>query len=198
LISRVGVKPFAVLGSVVTAIGFILQSFVPSYNMVLALEFVTGAGLSMINASVINFLILTVDPRDMGLATGMNGTFRSVGSAIGAPIAGSLLSTYTASYTIAYVGGHPITKVLPSHLAFYYAFVIAAATFVAGIVTIVFGREVLGKRSLKETERRNSRLNSRRSDLSFFFIPPFFIDEDESANFTTRMSLFARLRNVNS
>ena len=154
LISRVGVKPFAVLGSVVTAIGFIFQSLVPSYNMVLVLEFVTGAGLSMINASVINFLILTVDPRDMGLATGMNGTFRSVGSAIGAPIAGSLLSTFTASYTIAYVGGHPITKILPSHLAFYYAFVIAAATFVASIVTIVFGREVLGKRSAKETERR--------------------------------------------
>ena len=67
---------------------------------------------------------------------------------------GTLLSTFTASYTIAYVGGHPITKILPSHLAFYYAFVIAAATFVASIVTIVFGREVLGKRSAKETERR--------------------------------------------
>ncbi|MCW6159153.1 MAG: MFS transporter [Thermoplasmatales archaeon] len=154
LISRVGVKPFAVLGSVVTAIGFILQALVPSYNMVLVLEFVTGAGLSMINASVINFLILTVDPRDMGLATGMNGTFRSVGSAIGAPIAGSLLSTFTAAYTIAYVGGHPITKILPSHLAFYYAFVIAAATFFTAIVIILFGQEVLGKRNAIEKEKR--------------------------------------------
>ncbi|MCL4447678.1 MAG: MFS transporter [Candidatus Thermoplasmatota archaeon] len=154
LISRVGVKPFAVLGSVIAGIGFLLQALIPSYTMVMVYEFVTGAGLSMLNASVINYLILTVDPRDMGLATGMNGTFRNVGSAIGAPTAGSLLSTFTAVYTIGNVGGHPITAVLPSHLAFYYAFIIAAATFAAGIVTIYFGEEVLGKRSPKETERR--------------------------------------------
>jgi len=153
-ISRVGVKPFAVLGSVVAALGFLFQALIPSYTITMLLEFVTGAGLSIVNASVINFLILTVDPKDMGLATGMNGTFRSVGSAIGAPTAGSLLSTFTALYTVGYVGGHPITRVLPSHLAFYYAFIIAAATFVVGIVTILFGKEVLGKRTVRENERR--------------------------------------------
>ncbi|MCL5789449.1 MAG: MFS transporter [Candidatus Thermoplasmatota archaeon] len=154
LISRVGVKPFAVLGSVIAGLGFLLQAFVPSYTMVMVYEFVTGSGLSMLNASVINYLILTVDPKDMGLATGMNGTFRNVGSAIGAPTAGSLLSTFTAVYAIGNVGGHPVTAVLPSHLAFYYAFIIAAATFAAGIVTIYFGEEVLGTKSLKEAEKR--------------------------------------------
>ncbi len=154
LVSRVGVKPLAVLGSVVSAVGFLFQALIPSYTITMVLEFVTGAGLSMINASVINFLILTVNPKDMGLATGMNGTFRSVGSAIGAPTAGSLLSTFTASYTVAYVGGHPITKNLPSHLAFYYAFIIAASTFAASIITVYFGKEVLGRRSVTDTERK--------------------------------------------
>ena len=155
LISKVGVKPFAVLGSIIAGIGFLLQAMIPSYTMVMIYEFVTGSGLSMLNASVINYLILTVNPKDMGLATGMNGTFRNVGSAIGAPTAGSLLSTFTATYTIGSVAGHPITAVLPSHLAFYYAFIIAAATFAAGIVTIYFGEEVLGKKVLRETEKRN-------------------------------------------
>ncbi len=150
LISRVGVKPFAIIGSVVTGLGFLLQAMLPSYSMVMVFEFVTGSGMSMLNASVINYLILTVNPRDMGLATGMNGTFRNVGSAIGAPIAGSLLSTFTASYTIGSVAGHPVTAILPSHLAFYLAFIIAAGTFAAGIIAIYFGEEVLGKRSLSE------------------------------------------------
>ncbi len=151
LISRVGVKPFAIIGSVVAAAGFLLQALLPSYTMVLLFEFVTGAGLSILNASVINFLILTVDPRDMGLATGMNGTFRNVGSAIGAPVAGSLLSTFTESYLFG-PAGHQIKVVLPSHLAFYYSFVIAAATFFAGVAIIVFGKEVLGSRKVKEME----------------------------------------------
>ena len=154
LISRVGVKPFAVLGSVIAAAGFLMQAFAPSYTMVMVYEFVTGSGLSMLNASVINYLILTVHPKDMGLATGMNGTFRNVGSAIGAPTAGSLLSTFTATYTVGYIGTHPIREVLPSHMAFYYAFIIAAVTFVAGLVIIYFGEEVLGRKSKMETEKR--------------------------------------------
>jgi MFS family permease len=152
-ISRVGVKPFAILGSIVAAAGFLFQSYIPSYTSVMLLEFVTGAGLSMLNASIINYLILTVDPRDMGLATAMNGTFRSVGSAIGAPVAGSLLSTFTASYIVGYVGGHPITEVFPSHFAFYYAFIIAAIAFFAGVVIIFLGKEVLGKRSVSEDKK---------------------------------------------
>jgi hypothetical protein len=84
----------------------------------------------------------------------MNGTFRNVGSAIGAPTAGSLLSTFTATYTVGYIGTHPIREVLPSHMAFYYAFIIAAGTFAAGIIAIYFGEEVLGKRSLSEREVR--------------------------------------------
>lgn len=153
-ISRVGVKPFAILGSIVAAIGFFFQSYIPSYSMVMLLEFVTGSGLSMLNASVINYLILTVDPKDMGLATGMNGTFRSVGSAIGAPIAGSLLSTYTASYIVGYYKGSPVIDVLPTHTAFFFAFLIAAVTFVIAIVVIYFGREVLGNGNAIERAKR--------------------------------------------
>jgi MFS family permease len=154
LISKVGVKPFAVLGSVVSAIGFLLQALLPSFTMVMLYEFVTGAGLSMLNASVINYLILTVDPKDMGLATGMNGTFRNVGSAIGAPVAGSLLSSFSVAYAVGYRGSQPIFESIPTNTAYFYAFVIAAVTFVVGIIAIYFGEEVLGKKSVRETEKR--------------------------------------------
>lgn len=150
LISRVGVKPFAVIGSLVSALGFTLQALIPGYTMTLILEFVTGAGLSILNASIINYLILTVDPRDMGLATAMNGTFRNVGSSMGAPIAGTLLATFTASYTIGYVGRNPISVILPSHYSFYLAFIIAAAAFIVSIPVILFGQEVLGRKKVQE------------------------------------------------
>jgi hypothetical protein len=88
---------------------------------------------------VINLLILTVDPKDMGQATAMNNVFRNVGGSIGSPIAGSLLATYTTSAATPF---GPI--VVPAHAAFQYAFWIAAVVTLVGSLTVLFGQEVLG------------------------------------------------------
>ncbi len=137
-VSRVGVKPFAIGGSVVTAVGFYLLATAHTLPQALLYETVVGAGIALLNASVINLLILTVDPKDMGQATAMNNVFRNVGGSVGAPIAGSLLATYLIT-----TGPHAGLG-WPSHLAFQYAFYIAAGiTLLAGLA-IVFGQEVLG------------------------------------------------------
>ncbi len=145
LISRTGVKPLAIAGALVSAVGFLLQATLPGYLGMLVFEFITGAGLSLLNGSMINFVVLTVHPKDMGLATAMNGTFRSLGSSIGAPVAGSLLSTFTASFAIGLGGGATITRILPSHTAFNYIFAAAAIAFLVSAAIIVYGREVLGR-----------------------------------------------------
>lgn len=143
LVSRTGVKPLAIVGAIVASLGFVLQSTLPGYYGMLEYEFITGAGLSLLNGTLINFIVLTVNPRDMGLATAMNGTFRSLGSSIGAPIAGSIMSTYIA-YTVASID-------IPSNTAYAYTFIVAAIMFVAAAVLIPFGHEVLGKgKTLKE------------------------------------------------
>ena len=99
----------------------------------------------MLNASLINLIVLTVDPKDMGLATAMNGTFRSVGSSVGAPVAGSIMSTITASYV---VGNFSI--IMPAHIAYSYIFIIAAASFIVAAVMTLLAREVLGKKMYRE------------------------------------------------
>lgn len=138
VVSRTGVKPLALAGAGVTAIGFYLISTATSLDQALLFELVVGAGIALLNASVVNLLVLTVDPKDMGQATAMNNVFRNLGGSVGAPIAGSLLATYTL-HSGAFAG-----RGLPAHLAFQYVFWIAAAVTIIGGLTVVFGQEVLG------------------------------------------------------
>jgi len=95
--------------------------------------------MGLLNASIINLLILTVDPKDMGQATAMNNVFRNVGGSVGAPIAGSFLSTYLLTTG-------PFAGVFPAHMAFQYVYFLAAGITVAGTGTVLFAQEVLGVR----------------------------------------------------
>jgi MFS family permease len=139
LVSRVGTRPMTGIGAAVTAAAFL--SVIPHHplNTLLALEFVIGAGIGIVNAGMINLLVLTVDPRDMGLATSMSSVFRNVGSSLGAPLSGSLLTTFVTSIFI------PGFGFLPLFLAFQYSFGIAAGAFAFAGGFVVFGREVLGR-----------------------------------------------------
>jgi MFS family permease len=140
LVSRIGVKPLAVLGSVVTAAGFYFVSLATTLDQALLVEIVMGAGIALLNASIINLLILTVDPRDMGQATAMNNVFRNIGGSVGAPIAGSLLATYVLRT------GPFAAFGLGTHQDFEYAFWIASAITLVGALFILFAEEVLGPR----------------------------------------------------
>jgi MFS family permease len=135
VVSQVGVKPLALGGAVLTSFGFMLLSWATTLNQVLVYEIVCGAGLALLNASIINMLVLTVDPKDMGQATAMNNVFRNLGSSVGTPIVGSIL----AAYAINFYG-----QSLPKLIAFQYTFWLAAAIVLAGGVVVIFGEEVLG------------------------------------------------------
>jgi len=139
LVSRIGVKPLAITGGFVTAAGFALEAFATSLNAALIVEVVIGAGIGLLNASIINLLVLTVDPKDMGQATAMNNVFRNVGGSVGAPIAGSLLATYLLT-------SGPFAGLFPAHLAFQYAYIFAATITVVGTLTVIAAEEVLGPR----------------------------------------------------
>ncbi len=137
LVSRIGTRPITLIGAAVTGVGFLLAVPAQSLGSLLVVEFLVGAGIGIVNAGMINLLVLTVDPRDMGLATSMSAVFRNIGSALGAPISGSLLSTFT----IAEYG-----QSAPAFVAFQWAFAIAAITFAFAGGFILFGREVLGQK----------------------------------------------------
>jgi MFS family permease len=141
LISKVGVKPFLFLGSIVGAAGFFLISTATNAAQIAGYLVVASAGLGMLMVSTQNLLVLTVKTQEMGLATSMNTVFRNIGSSLGAPIAGSLLSTYTVTQL---VGSVSVT--FPSQTAFQYSFYIAVIGFVVSLIFCLFSREVLGKR----------------------------------------------------
>ena len=146
LVSRTGVKPLAILGATLSAMAFLAIAFSTSYDEILLFEFFTGGGISLMNASLINLIVLTVNPKDMGQATAMNGTFRNVGSSIGAPIAGSIMSTITAIYVVGVVGKVTIYASLPTPAAYFTVFMISAAAFAVAAVLSLSAHEVLGKR----------------------------------------------------
>ncbi len=141
LVSRVGTRPMTAIGSAVTAAAFLAAIPHHPLNTLLVIEFFMGAGIGIVNAGMINLLVLTVEPRDMGLATSMSAVFRNVGSAVGAPLSGTLLTTYVTSILV------PGFGYLPKFLAFQIAFAIAAAVFAFSGGFVLFGREVLGKSS---------------------------------------------------
>ena len=136
VVSKTGVKPLALGGAGLTAAGFLIVSRATTLDQALLYETVIGAGIALLNASIINLLVLTVDPRDMGQATAMNNVFRNLGGSVGAPIAGSVLATYTTA---------SMFGPLPSHGAFELVFAIAAGTTLAGGLFVVLGQEVLGR-----------------------------------------------------
>jgi MFS family permease len=136
LVSRVGVKPLALAGAVVTATGFYLLSTGTTLTQMLVYETLVGAGMALLMATIINLLVLTVDPKDMGQATAMNNVFRNVGGSVGAPIAGALLASFV-------FGSGPLAGVA-THVAFQYAYWIATGITLVGGIFVVFGQEVLG------------------------------------------------------
>ena len=148
VVSKVGVKPMGILGSTVAVIGFLFAAQTTTYAGLLASAFVLGTGLAILMASVQNLLVLTVNPRDMGLATALNSVFRNLGNSMGAPIAGAVLSTFTVSVLVGQTGaGTTIYKTFPATVAFQYSFYIGAAVFVVIALVFLTSREVLGKKS---------------------------------------------------
>jgi MFS family permease len=143
LVSRVGTRPMTAIGAAIAGIAFLFAIPAHPLDTLLVVEFFIGAGIGIANAGMINLLVLTVNPREMGLATSLSSVFRNVGSSIGAPLSGSLLATFT---TVLVIPGGSLT--VPSFLAFQWSFALAAASFAFAGGFVVLGREVLGKRAV--------------------------------------------------
>ncbi len=146
---KVGVKPVAIAGNIIAAVGFLLTSQTTTSTQFLLTTFVIGAGFSIVNAAVINLLVLTVEPKDIGVTTSLNSVFRNLGTSLGPPIAGSLMTTFTAAVLIGLVGGNPVYANLPTTAAYQYAFYIAAAALISVAFLLLSAKEVLGKKAVK-------------------------------------------------
>jgi MFS family permease len=164
LISRVGAKPFLIGGSIIGAIGFLLLARATSPFQIAEYLSVASVGLAMLMVSMQNLLVLSVKPHEMGLATSLNTVFRNVGQSLGAPIAGSILSTFTFTVMLV-IHGISVPSAFPTTAAFQYTYYIAAGTFVAGLAVSFLAHEVMGKKAKGEFATITNLSESSNSNL---------------------------------
>jgi len=131
---RVGVRPVAALGMVVSAIGMLLLVRLPVDGTyvadVLPSLIVTSLGMGAVFMPLTLIATTGLEDQDQGLASGLFNTSQQIGGALGLAI----LSTLAASKTTS-AGGATDPKALVT--GFHWAFAGGAAFVVAGLVTML-------------------------------------------------------------
>ena len=140
LIPKYGVKPFLYLGSILTAVTFVLLSTYTSPSQIELYLVALAIGQGMLSVSIQNLLVLSISKSEMALGTSLNTAFSYTGQTLGASVAGALLSTFVAGDI---VGGHGI--MLPTRAAFQYCFYVSVAAYIIVGLLSLFAREVIGK-----------------------------------------------------
>jgi MFS family permease len=104
-IGKYGPKPVVILGFALILVGpFGLAAFHSTTYEVGALAVPMMIGNVAVLISMSNVIVLSVDPKTMGIQTGMNQTFRNLGSALGPVLTTSILASYAFTEQI---GGFP-------------------------------------------------------------------------------------------
>jgi EmrB/QacA subfamily drug resistance transporter len=114
--NRVGFRAVLALGSILAALAFGILTVAhgSAWEFIVAMVLM-GFGISFAFASMANLIVASVDPGEVGIATGMNTVTRTVGGAFGAAIVTALLTSDTI----------PGTAGIPTEAAYTNAFVIA-------------------------------------------------------------------------
>jgi MFS family permease len=92
---RFGPKPIMILGFLLVAMGALgLVAFHSSTIDIAVLSIPIMVGNVAVLVGMTNVIILSVDPKTLGVQTGMNQTFRNLGSALGPVLVTSILTSY--------------------------------------------------------------------------------------------------------
>ena len=130
---RVGVRPVAAVGMLLTAAGLLLLTQLPvdgSY----AADVLPGLVLSSLGMGAV-FMTLTLiattglDDDDQGLASGLFNTSQQVGGALGLAVLSTLATSKSAS-----AGGSPANALV---VGFHWAFAGAAALMIAALIVML-------------------------------------------------------------
>jgi EmrB/QacA subfamily drug resistance transporter len=117
--TRIGFRAVLALGTLLCVGSFGILAFAHQHVWEFILSGVLmGFGISFAFASMANLIVASVDPREVGIATGMNTVTRTVGGAFGAALITALLaadtipgtpgipteSAYTAAFAVSTIG----------------------------------------------------------------------------------------------
>ncbi len=130
-VARRGPKPVMVVGFAVMGLGALgLALFHASIVELIVFAIPSLVGNVAVLIAMSNIIVLTVSPRELGIQTGMNQTFRNLGSAVGPVLAAAV----TASFTSALGVGPGRTVAVPAVAGFEVLFLLTAAVALLGLV----------------------------------------------------------------
>jgi MFS family permease len=132
---RFGPKPVMQFGFVLIILGaFGLAAFNRSTWDVAVLAVPMMVGNVAVLISMSNIVVLSVDPKTMGIQTGMNQTFRNLGSALGPVLVTSILASYAFTVDLhTVVNGATVTIPFQDYHVFGYQLVFS----LVGVIGIV-------------------------------------------------------------
>ena len=151
-VSRRGPQPVSIVGfaaMTVGAIGLALDH--GTIALVILLSIPITVGMVAIFIATTNVIVLTVAPEELGIQTGINQTFRNLGSAIGPVVATSILASFLTTNWVQVGPGIFLPFASPANVGFVWAMLLAAALALAGFA-LSFG--------LRNLERMRPRAGS--------------------------------------
>jgi MFS family permease len=130
-----GPKPVMIAGFAVMgfgALGLALFHSAIIELMIFSIPALVGNVAVLIAMS--NIIVLSVSPKELGIQTGMNQTFRNLGSAVGPVLAAAVTASFTARVLLTSPPAPAIFASVPAITGFEVLFVITAAVAVIGLV----------------------------------------------------------------
>jgi EmrB/QacA subfamily drug resistance transporter len=112
LSGRVGSKVPLVIGTAVTTLAYVVLAFEDASWEIYLASALLGAGIGLAFAALANLIVQAVRPDQTGVASGMNTIVRTIGGAIGAEVAASILAANTLSSGYPTEHGYTVTFTL--------------------------------------------------------------------------------------
>jgi MFS family permease len=130
-----GPKPVMIAGFSVMGLGALGLALFHSSILELMVFTVPGlVGNVAVLIAMSNIIVLSVSPKELGIQTGMNQTFRNLGSAVGPVLAAAVTASFTAAAVVAVTPRGPITTSVPSITGFVILFAVTAGVALVGLV----------------------------------------------------------------
>lgn len=134
-IARTGPKPPMLIGSGLMLLG---GAFLAAFNAT-PIELSLGAvpilvGAIQVFIAMTNMVVVSSKPQETGIQTGMNQTFRNLGTSVGPAIVSTILASFLATYTLGQTRFGPIQASAPSTGAYELAFGLVA---LIGLVSLL-------------------------------------------------------------
>ena len=125
--ARFGSKAAVILGSSVSATGFLLFALAHqhAYEIYGASAFL-GIGLGLAFSAMSNLIVQAVTPSQTGIASGMNANIRTIGGAVGAGVASSIVTSKV------------LASGYPTQSGYTHAFLFMAGCTIVAVIAAVF------------------------------------------------------------